>query len=77
MQHKPFAQSTMGKRFLETDAPCLKTKVLFLTKKQKTKTKKNWVQLEFLKIESYSKCPGEAQITGNPVMNVFISEELF
>lgn len=40
MQHKPFAQSTMGKRFLETDAPCLKTKVLFLTKKQKNKNKK-------------------------------------
>lgn len=57
----------MGKHFLETDAPCLKPMFCF---------RKNWVQIEFLKIESYFKCPGEAHITENSVMNVFASGEL-
>jgi hypothetical protein len=48
-----------------------------LFKNQSFDSEKNWIQIEFLKTESYFKSSREAPITGSPVKNVFASEELF
>ena len=50
-------------------------RITFLNKNLNVYLAKYTIQIEFLKIESYFKCPGEAHITGNSVMNVFASEE--